>query len=79
VLFEDAEPNSGPAVTEKPATEDGGGARLRRELTATKEYLQSIVEDNATTQEQLRTANEEAQAGNEELETAQEELESANE
>jgi two-component system CheB/CheR fusion protein len=79
VLFEDAEPTSGPAVTEKPATEDGGGARLRRELTATKEYLQSIVEDNATTQEQLRTANEEAQAGNEELETAQEELESANE
>jgi two-component system CheB/CheR fusion protein len=79
VLFEDAEPNSGPAVTAKPGTEDGGSARLRRELTATKEYLQSIVEDNATTQEQLRTANEEAQAGNEELETAQEELESANE
>ena len=46
---------------------------------ATKEYLQSIVEDNATTLEELRAANEEAQAGNEELETAQEELESANE
>ena len=25
------------------------GARLRRELLATKEYLQSIVEENATT------------------------------
>ena len=46
---------------------------------ATKEYLQSIVEDNASTLEELRAANEEAQAGNEELETAQEELESANE
>ena len=80
VLFEDAEPSSGPAVTGKPAIDDSGGsARLRRELAATKEYLQSIVEDNATTLEQLRTANEEAQAGNEELETAQEELESANE
>jgi two-component system CheB/CheR fusion protein len=48
-------------------------------LAAIKEYLQSIVEDNAITLEQLRAANEEAQAGNEELETAQEELESANE
>ena len=48
-------------------------------MVATKEYLQSIVEDNASTLEELRAANEEAQAGNEELETAQEELESANE
>ena len=65
---------------DKPAIQDNGGsARLRRELVATKEYLQSIVEDNATTLEELRAANEEAQAGNEELETAQEELESANE
>jgi two-component system, chemotaxis family, CheB/CheR fusion protein len=80
VLFEEAEPNGGPRVMHKPAIQDNeGSARLRRELTATKEYLQSIVEDNATTLEQLRSANEEAQAGNEELETAQEELESANE
>ncbi len=56
-----------------------GRARLRHELVATKEYLQSIIEDNASTLEELRAANEEAQAGNEELETAQEELESANE
>ena len=80
VLFEDAEPNGGPRAMHKPAIHDNGGsARLRRELAATKEYLQSIVEDNATTLEELRAANEEAQAGNEELETAQEELESANE
>ena len=45
----------------------------------TKEYLQSLVEDHASTLEELRASNEEAQAGNEELETAQEELESANE
>jgi two-component system CheB/CheR fusion protein len=80
VLFEDAGPNGGPGAIDKPAIEDhGGSARLRRELLATKEYLQSIIEDNAATLEQLRAANEEAQAGNEELETAQEELESANE
>jgi len=80
VLFEDAESNGGPRAMRKPAIEDtGGSARLQRELVATKEYLQSIVEDNAATQEELRAANEEAQAGNEELETAQEELESANE
>ena len=80
VLFEDAEPNGGPRATRKPAIQDNGGsARLRRELVATKEYLRSIVEDNAATLEELRAANEEAQAGNEELETAQEELESANE
>ena len=80
VLFEDAKPNGGPKAMNKPAIQDNGGsARLRRELLATKEYLQSIVQDNASTQEELRAANEEAQAGNEELETAQEELESANE
>jgi two-component system CheB/CheR fusion protein len=80
VLFEEAEPNGDPRAIHKPAIEDiGESARLRRELAATKEYLQSIVEDNAVTLEELRSANEEAQAGNEELETAQEELESANE
>ncbi len=80
VLFEDAEPNGGPAPVHTPAPPDNAdSARLRRELTATKEYLQSIVEESATTLEELRASNEEAQAGNEELETAQEELESANE
>ena len=78
VLFEDARPKRSPAAA--PIVADHGGSRrLQRELLATKEYLQSIVEDNATTLEELRAANEEAQAGNEELETAQEELESANE
>jgi two-component system, chemotaxis family, CheB/CheR fusion protein len=80
VLFEEAAPNGGPKASHKPAIGDhAGSARLHRELVATKEYLQSIVQDNTTTLEELRAANEEAQAGNEELETAQEELESANE
>ena len=80
VLFEEAGPAAHPKARPKTAIrETGGGARLHRELLATKEYLQSIIEDNATTLEELKAANEEAQASNEELETAQEELESANE
>jgi two-component system CheB/CheR fusion protein len=80
VLFEETRQAGVPRAMPKPATPgSAGSARLRRELLATKDYLQSIVEDNASTLEQLRAANEEAQAGNEELETAQEELESANE
>jgi two-component system CheB/CheR fusion protein len=80
VLFEDTGGNGGKAAKPKPSTPDNrGSARLRRELAATKEYLQSIVDDKEATLEELRSVNEEAQAGNEELETAQEELESANE
>src|SRR5208283_2848749 len=60
VLFEDAKPNGGPAVVARPAIRDSVGTdRLRRELEATKEYLQSIVEDNAATLEELRAAGEE--------------------
>ena len=66
--------------TPKPATTSnraapGCGANWWRP----KSICNRIVEDNASTLEELRAANEEAQAGNEELETAQEELESANE
>jgi two-component system CheB/CheR fusion protein len=80
VLFEDAERKAGPSASARPAIQENeGSARLLRELEATREYLQSIIEDHAVTLEELRSANEEAQAGNEELETAQEELESVNE
>ena len=79
VLFEDAEPNRGAKTERETAPDNVVNSRLRRELVATKEYLQSIVEESAATLEELRAANEEAQAGNEELETAQEELESVNE
>jgi two-component system, chemotaxis family, CheB/CheR fusion protein len=80
VLFEDVQPNGSPRAMPSPATQNAReSARLQRELVATKDYLQSIVAENAATLKELRTANEEAQASNEELETAQEELESANE
>ncbi len=61
-------------------------AKLEEELTATKEYLQSVIETQETTNEELQSANEEIlssneelQSTNEELETAKEELQSANE
>jgi two-component system, chemotaxis family, CheB/CheR fusion protein len=80
VLFEDVEVKGDRTAKSKvQSPENRESARLRRELAATKEYLQSISDDNAATLEELRAANEETQAGNEELETAQEELESANE
>jgi two-component system CheB/CheR fusion protein len=80
VKFEEAHANVRSKATPRIARQNNGEcARLRNELMATKEYLQSIIEDHASTLEELRAANEEAQAGNEELETAQEELESANE
>ena len=60
--------------------------RLKRELDATREYLQSIIEEQETMNEELRSAsqetqssNEELQSTNEELETAKEELQSSNE
>jgi two-component system CheB/CheR fusion protein len=60
--------------------------RLRQELAATREYLQSAVEQQEASNEELRSANEEIlssneelQSTNEELQTAKEELQSANE
>ena len=59
---------------------------LEQELAATKEYLQSVIEQQETSNEELRSANEEIQSSNEELQsineelvTAKEELQSTNE
>jgi len=60
--------------------------QLEQELLATKDYLQSIIEEQEATNEELKSANEEIlssneelQSTNEELETAKEELQSTNE
>jgi two-component system CheB/CheR fusion protein len=60
--------------------------RLKRELEATREYLQSIIEEQESMNKVLRAANDEIQSNNEEfqstneeLETAKEELQSSNE
>ena len=53
--------------------------RLQEELDATRGYLQSIIEEQRTTNEELRSANEEIQSSNEELQSINEELETAKE
>jgi len=59
---------------------------LERELSETRDYLQSVQEQNEAANEELQSsneevtsANEELQSINEELETSKEELESSNE
>jgi two-component system, chemotaxis family, CheB/CheR fusion protein len=71
---------------EEEGTRDKLIFQLRRELLATKEYQQSIIEALEASNEELQSANEEIQSGNEELQstneelqTSKEELESANE
>ena len=60
--------------------------RLRNELARNRAYVQAMIKDQESTNEELKTANEEAlssmeelQSTNEELETAKEELQSSNE
>jgi two-component system, chemotaxis family, CheB/CheR fusion protein len=53
--------------------------RLERELEATRDYLQSIIEEQEAMNEELRSANEEIHSSNEELQSANEELETAKE
>ena len=52
---------------------------LQHELTASKEYLQSVIEQYESVYEALRAANEEIQTSNEELQSMNEELETAKE
>ena len=90
VLFEDSVRAEKLSTESAPRPARAAGlqdpARLRHELAATKEYLQSLVEEHARTNddlgsanEELVSSNEELQSMNEELETAKEELQSANE
>ncbi len=54
-------------------------ARLARELAATGEYLQSVIEQQEAANEELQSANEEVQSANEELQSINEELETSKE
>jgi two-component system CheB/CheR fusion protein len=77
-----------PATPKRPRTADGDArvGDLRRELAASREYLQSIIQELEAANEELQSANEEIlssneelQSTNEELDTAKEELQSTNE
>src|SRR6267154_523484 len=91
VLFHEPVPAHAPAAraeTRSPkqrATEHEAD-ELKAELTATKDYLQSVIEQQEAANEELQSANEEVQSANEELqsineeiETSKEEMESSNE
>src|SRR5207249_3982642 len=54
-------------------------AELRRELAASKESVQAIIEEQEATNEELKSANEEIESSNEELQSTNEELETAKE
>ena len=75
-----------PLATLSESEKDRRLAQLERESTATREYLQSTLQEHEAVKEELKSAheevlsaNEEYQSTNEELETAKEELQSANE
>jgi two-component system CheB/CheR fusion protein len=52
---------------------------LRRELAASKESLQGIIEEQEASNEELKAANEEIESSNEELQSTNEELETSKE
>jgi len=70
-----------------PARAESGRLRdLEQELTETRQYLQSVIEEQEAATEELKSAHEELQSSNEELQstneellTAKEELQSTNE
>ena len=77
---------SADAELPRAAVSDGRVVDLRRELAASREYLQSIIQELEAANEELQSANEEIlssneelQSTNEELDTAKEELQSTNE
>lgn len=75
-----------PARKRRGKNDDARVGRLESELAASREYLQSIVQEVEAANEELQSANEEIlssneelQSTNEELDTAKEELQSTNE
>jgi two-component system CheB/CheR fusion protein len=81
VLFEDADilPAKRRKVGKGSTTDRRRLPKLEHELSATKEYMQSLVEDHVRTADELGSANEELVSGNEELQSMNEELETAKE
>lgn len=79
------DPDPDPAATEAAATfvvSDDSTDRimhLERELTYTRETLQTTVEELESSNEELQSTNEELVASNEELQSTNEELHSVNE
>ena len=52
---------------------------MEHELSSTREYLQSAIEELETSNEELQSTNEELQSSNEELQSTNEEMETSKE
>ena len=75
VMFEPV--SSGQSAIKKPPERQGRASRveeLEQELTATKQYLQTVIEEQEASREELQSAHEEVQSSNEELQSTNEEL-----
>ena len=86
ILFEPLRDETGNLVAPQPAqaqpvlpVEQGELDQLRQDLANAKEYLQSIIEQQAAANEELRSANEEVLSANEELQSTNEELQTSKE
>lgn len=87
LLFEE------PSTLQREATRKGAGRRdaarrpeaadsserLRLELDASRDYLQTVIEQFEAANEELQSSNEEVQSSNEELQSVNEELETSKE
>jgi two-component system CheB/CheR fusion protein len=69
---------AGTAAAGEEAAEPQGD-HLAEELRATREYLQSVIEQQEAANEELQSASEELQSANEELQSLNEELETSKE
>ena len=63
----------------RPIPDDREVDRLRQELAAMRDYVQSVIEQADAVNEELKSANEEILSSNEELRSTNEELETAKE
>ncbi|MDZ4779695.1 MAG: CheR family methyltransferase [Planctomycetia bacterium] len=80
VLFERlAQRGVAPRSASSDNVNESGYAQLADELEHTRTYLQSVIEHNEVTNEELRAANEEILSSNEELQSTNEELQTAKE
>ena len=92
ILFDEPPAQRGRLAKRPPAARTSRAAwkrereKLETELAHSRAYLQAVIQEHESANEELKTANEEAmssmeelQSANEELETAKEELQSSNE
>lgn len=69
----------GAAAKREADDKDQQISRLLQELSASRDYLQSVIEQQEAANEELQSANEEVQSANEELQSINEELETSRE